>query len=764
MNHVLLYTLLFISIGTTAVTEHSFYLDFGPNDGTNGNSTVGVDANGNTWNSITDGTTASANIPLLTSDNNSSDYTLSVNGAFKTNGILNGGLIEPEASLLGDFAIATATQDYFFVEAAGSTGSFTISGLDPTQGYLFTLFAHRAADEVRKSTYSIRGSNSDQQTVQSSGPGIGSSIANGNDDETVVSDTIQPAADGTITLSLSVDAGIFGYLNALLFEEFSGITFPDAVSPASCSPQDDHKIAFMGSSVCWGYAATDAPSDLDYYESFNGNKNGWVYNVAQTLDARHDAGEGDDWYITNVSISGDNTGKVLNRWENDLISKCPQYVVYCLSQANEGYDAESFKNGLSEILQKTRDNGIIPIVATNYSNGGMNDGMYTKTKDMNAWINSLDLPSINLLGALDNTEGQWGLSYQNDNGHPNDAGYIEMSTSVVPSLFEALHAGKPLPTIQTTSYITLDVGDTLHFKPESRTYSFTNTIDIKTDGNGTLVQVTDESANNSILVNVDGYLEYQSAQGTLTSQSIVNDGAWHTITLTHYHATSLTFLYVDGVQQSGSVNEQLTQTEITIGSDLDAETFDIRNWYFHRAGMNSDEMSALNSGTLIQMSLELYAPLDGDGIVTTGSLQNYAQSTNTIVSDMVVVLSSEMTISSEFSSTIGESSNESVSSEMLVSSNNFSSSETDNEVLSSSIDDKRTGLFECKNPGQLTFLDELSDTHVSFYTVHGKLMFTQKLEGIEMYIESGSLPMGVYYVAVQSARGMQVDIFNQTAP
>ena len=51
---------------------------------------------------------------------------------------------------------------------------------------------------------------------------------------------------------------------------------------------------------------------------------------------------------------------------------------------------------------------------------------------------------------------------------------------------------------------------------------------------------------------------------------------------------------------------------------------DYREWMVHRAGLNPDEVTTIHDGTLLQASLELYAPLSDDAFV------NRAQSLSTI--------------------------------------------------------------------------------------------------------------------------------------
>ncbi|MEM1424289.1 MAG: hypothetical protein AAGH64_09820, partial [Planctomycetota bacterium] len=79
-------------------------VDFGPT----ATITSSPDTNGNTWNNYTQG----AFLNLLATDGSAAGFNL---GATTNNAAgANGGLTTPQASLLGDFAITSATTDYFF--------------------------------------------------------------------------------------------------------------------------------------------------------------------------------------------------------------------------------------------------------------------------------------------------------------------------------------------------------------------------------------------------------------------------------------------------------------------------------------------------------------------------------------------------------------------------------------------------------------------------------------------------------------------------
>ncbi|MCP4709589.1 MAG: T9SS type A sorting domain-containing protein, partial [Planctomycetes bacterium] len=107
-------------------------------------------------------------------------------------------------------------------------------------------------------------------------------------------------------------------------------------------------------------------------------------------------------------------------------------------------------------------------------------------------------------------------------------------------------------------------------------------------------------------------------------------------TLSHYHARMLTLLYVDGLE-AGSLEEQLVPTQFALGGpgyapgQIAPTRADYKEWLIYRSALNPDEVEALYNETLLQSSLELYAPLDAEGASPGDSLINLAQSTTAAI-------------------------------------------------------------------------------------------------------------------------------------
>ncbi|WP_439129050.1 Ig-like domain-containing protein [Polaribacter sp.] len=226
---LLIFTLFTISLINCQVLEETLFVDFGPNDTTNGNVTSNPDSNGNYWNNPIDPKAETAStLALVENNNTNTNYTLNVNTDMFTNGIQNGGLINPEVSLLGEFAINTATQDYF--TSNGDLGELTISNLNPNYGYKFSMFASRTGSATRSTKYTLTGSNTTSGTLATTGTGIGNNSYDGNNDTIYTSDYVFPDNSGNIKINISKAAGAFCYINAMKIESYSGLSIVNVAS------------------------------------------------------------------------------------------------------------------------------------------------------------------------------------------------------------------------------------------------------------------------------------------------------------------------------------------------------------------------------------------------------------------------------------------------------------------------------------------------------------------------------------------------------
>jgi lysophospholipase L1-like esterase len=405
-----------------------------------------------------------------------------------------------------------------------------------------------------------------------------------------------------------------------------------ALAAATAAPLADTlpnnlKIVFFGSSVPFGQGATA--------------KYGYPARYAKLLAQRATASQGAAWDVANISVPGDNTTKVAARWARDLRPQHGRYVVLALSLGNEGIHGggqpifEQFKTNLAQLVQRARAEGLVPVVANCYTRNDYTPEDYAYIRQMNLLLHAWAVPTINTLGAVDDGAGHWAPGYWDDALHPNDRGHAELAHAIVPSLFDALRAGKAIPHRAPTSYVRLGPGRGaaaagVALRPEALLHPFTQVISFRTAGTGQLVALQDSTTTGSLGIGASGGLTYVSAKGgRLASPQRVNDNRWHQLALTHYYAAGQTVLYLDGAEV-GRLSERLLTRQLSLGGSQAPRGGQYRNWLFYRAGMNADEMRALAADSLLKSSLELYAPLDGRRTHTPDSLSNLAQSTNSL--------------------------------------------------------------------------------------------------------------------------------------
>lgn len=312
------------------------------------------------------------------------------------------------------------------------------------------------------------------------------------------------------------------------------------------------------------------------------------------------------WTLSNRSVPGNNTISLSERYD-DLVADGGKYVVYALSLGNEGIHNASdqaavykqWKNNMKNLISRARNEGRKVVVTGNYGRGDFNSSDYAKVKEMNLEIHQWNVPSVNVLGAVDDEAGHWPSGYQNgdDVSHPNDAGHAEMSYTIVPSVFDAMEAGKALPVRNAEGSIDLS-SSSVSFTPEATVHPFTVAFYVKTTGSADIIEI--------------------GGKGSFSASALgVNDGGWHLVAITHYYAKGVTRVYVDGVEKS-NVQERFAATGFSL------KNAQFRELFFWRSAMNSAEIAAIVDGKMLKSSLEIYAPF------IDGSLDNKAMSTNTL--------------------------------------------------------------------------------------------------------------------------------------
>lgn len=805
----------------TPVLVQTLYFDFGSQVDGRGSLTVDPDANNHYWNNIAnnDGNYAAVNTvysPLVNSENTSTTFELTLNSRFSTNGKSGGGgLLEPQAELLNDFAVASVTEDYFYIESGENNSSFTFSNLDTEKAYKFYAFGSRSNTQTRTAYYTMSGLNLYQGELQTSGTNCGGEDINQNIQNICESALIYPDGDGNIKFTVSRKNGDYIALNALKVEEYTDIERPEqftaltmtgsaveegevqmhilstdgsltnvfevytsltsgdfffkgatgdgkvisigrghqegvvanneygitspvtgtvritidlssktyqivpvekwtlvgSVTPNGWTVDQGVPLAYQGKGVWSGRVKLTGTSSVSDRERFNfvmnnswdyamkrvkgttnevgmssqgyntedinlnhgtyhitldlrryvyyidcgeegidpfkisvmgssvangqgaTNNRGYAYMYGELLDQRFRTQESRlPWYTSGISVNGNNTLNLLARY-NDLIHDCGKYVIFGVSLGNEGIHGATdqqaiynqFRDNMQTLIRKAREDGKYPVMMNNYTRGDFEASDYEYVKQMNLLIHEWDLPSINLLGAIDNGNGLWADGYQNgtDIYHPTTDGHREFAYAMVPSLFDAIEAGKPQPARLSGSSYSLSNQGVIEFTPEATVHPFTLSFKIKATTNGTITSFANGSNATGTLKIEDGVLVYQSPSGgTIKGTVNITDNQWHVVSLTHYYAQGRTLLYTDKTP-AGELAEKLTASKFTIGDSVSADEKAYSELFFYRSAMAREEIEALCDGRMLKSSLEIYAPLDG-------SVENIAQSMNVV--------------------------------------------------------------------------------------------------------------------------------------
>lgn len=390
------------------------------------------------------------------------------------------------------------------------------------------------------------------------------------------------------------------------------------------APIDEYKISVFGSSVANGQGATDF--------------HGYAYLYGNLMRTRYQRKQSDNPFtISGVSIGGNNTQNLLDRYD-ELIHDFGRYVIIGLSMGNEGIHEASdkqalmqkFSDNMQKIIRKVREDGKIPVVMNNYTRGDYTLDDYKYIKRMNLLIHEWDVPSVNTLGAIDDGTGKWATGYMADNAHPTTNGHNEFFYAMPPSLFDALEDGKPQPVRDMSGGATLSGGDVIEFRGENILHPFTVSIRFKGGDAGRLFTVENSAGSviGQVDITADGTVRYTSYQGNQVEGNVsVDDGAWHTVTVSHYYAQKRVILYVDD-SKAGELAERLTPGKMTVGDASGSASRTLVELFFWRSAFNPEEVEALVSGRMLKSSLEIYSPLKE---LEAGEIANLAQSSNAAV-------------------------------------------------------------------------------------------------------------------------------------
>ena len=198
-------TATLFGLGSTASAE-TLYIDFGQST-----LQMASPTGGTYWNNI-DNTTASTGgggsvgyaLALITESNAASSITLTMTDLFANEN--HGGTSTPTTSV-SEFNYTNLGLDSLYVSGGDNTAAFTLSGLDTSTQYVFTMFASRTGvSGERAADYTLTGANTDTVTLD----------ATGNTSNIVSTVAITPNASGEITFTMAMNGtSTFAYLGGM---------------------------------------------------------------------------------------------------------------------------------------------------------------------------------------------------------------------------------------------------------------------------------------------------------------------------------------------------------------------------------------------------------------------------------------------------------------------------------------------------------------------------------------------------------------------
>ena len=223
-NDILAETLTEVNTSPPTLEESTFksgdsiFMDFGPSNAEDGEQSA-LQEDGTFWNNWHNIDGEETIYPgehlsnLINQDGESTSVRLITRSDMSTNGKLNGGLMSPSVSDLGELAVSSATVDYLF--GYKLPGAITINGLRPDAKYSLKIFSSRADSEERITRFYIpQGNETIFKDIQTSG--LADTLSGGNEKNLLEFQNVTADKGGAIHLDMVPIKGDFTYLNAFV--------------------------------------------------------------------------------------------------------------------------------------------------------------------------------------------------------------------------------------------------------------------------------------------------------------------------------------------------------------------------------------------------------------------------------------------------------------------------------------------------------------------------------------------------------------------
>ena len=414
----------------------------------------------------------------------------------------------------------------------------------------------------------------------------------------------------------------------------------ESVAVKTIPTEVKEKVLFIGSSTTEG----NGPSVID---------NAWFKIIERRL--------GDKYKCYFRGIGGDNTVDVINRFYNDVAPVQPDFVVIQLTIGNEGiYSStdkvaiyQQFKDNMLQIINMVKQIGATPIVIGQAPTKNYNDLYYRFGVKVTEEIASMGVHTIDVMGNLAKEDGTPFEQVMKDTLHYNDLGQEYIANAIPITLFDKarVQAGGYFKE-QENSYIHLgqDLYTDLpiYFEPDEPIKNFTffcwvryaqpnhgvvpsNASGVVSFNNSDRLYVVSGNENEWIITNNSD----SSGGGRFTSTEI-QWNKWISLAISYHAEENQYIVYCNGIEIGRHTADVGVLTRLTLAGREGAEGLTLRNADFknvllYRTRLNAQQIKRLHEGQYLQMSLELFAPMNDKAIVPGASLNNLAATTSTLI-------------------------------------------------------------------------------------------------------------------------------------
>jgi lysophospholipase L1-like esterase len=359
-------------------------------------------------------------------------------------------------------------------------------------------------------------------------------------------------------------------------------------------------VVVLGSSTAQGVGASSY-------------QNSWVGLMTTALNGR-------GYSVRNVSIAGTNTSDSLTRFDHDVASYKPSFVLLATSIINEpaATAVQSYVQNTLLLIRKVESIGAIPILVPLYPNNGYSAAVSSSIRSIYATLAAEGVPMLDFLDGADDGQGHWVQGLSLDGTHPTDIGHRLLFDCIPLTLFDALQ--RPMPPVNPRGFGswvqntgTLAEGD-IEIRPFSGMGSWTISFWIEPSTADT----------ERTLLNVNGgWLQLRRTGSELRlwhgstslAAGISGPPAFHHVALTYQSITGTLKFYLDGrLRSQALVPGADPATVISFGADAAQPGWNAAGDCFadillYRAPLSQVDIQAIGTGEPPWKSVEAWLPL-----------------------------------------------------------------------------------------------------------------------------------------------------------